>query len=407
MGLLESLMDGRWGVRFALGEGFQGVKQSDVQAVMMRPGDETHWRLTFSPMRLSLRPEEDDVLRADVEREARVLFQQQYEELSPVLGPGRPPPRTEAPDWSPLVELERVSLGAAPVLRLVYRTAYEPGAEMVMGHLLIPVKGGLCQFTVRHMARMTGLRETALLERALQRTPGVELQDMMRRLGGQRAYDDPSEDAAFPEHGLSRVRGALAWLLDPERSGLQVLEPMSLPPPGEVRLPGLGCAVSLPPRFTHVPSEEVGLGPTLAMFSRPLLEEVRLMDVWRAPDRIPPGTGRTEKLMDLAQRNAREWGREGATAMQMDTRPLPEDRGVAQVTNQLQFFARGRPTRSALRWIADTDGTVFRISVGGPPYLTHEELRAQADQVANSWRRLPEDKDKAPPAPAKKWWRFW
>ena len=141
------------------------------------------------------------------------------------------------------------------------------------------------------------------------------------------------------------------------------------------------------------------------MFSRPLLEDIRLMDVWRAPDSLPPGAGRTEKLLALAQRNAREWSQEGASAMQMDTRPLPEAGGRAQVTNQLQFFAHDRPTRSALHWIADTDGVVFRISVGGPPYLSHEELRAQADQVAGSWRRLPGDA--APPPPEKKWWRFW
>jgi hypothetical protein len=406
MGLMDSLTDGRFGVRFAAGARFQGVEQSDFQAVMARPDDDTHWELRLSPMRLALRPEEDGVLRADVEREARVLFQTQHAALASMLGANRPPPRTEDPDWSPLIELERVALGAAPALRLIYRTAYEPGAEVILGRLLIPVEAGLFQITVRHLARTTGLRETALLDRALRQAPGAAPRDVARQLGGQRAYDHPSEDGAFPEHGLSRVRGALAGLMDPERSGLQVLAPMPQPPSGEVLLAELGCAVSPPPRFTRVASEALGLSPTLAMFSRPLIDEVRLMDVWRGPDTLPPGPERTERLVALAQRNAREWEREGATDLRMDTRPLPEAEGVAQVSNQLQFLARGRPTRSASRWIADTDGAVFRILVGGPPYLSPEELLAEADRVAGSWRRLPEDKT-LPTAPAKKWWKFW
>ena len=416
MGLLDALRDGRFGVRFAVGEEFQVSGQSDFQAAMARPADATQWEVTFSPMRLALRPEEDAVLRADVERELRVLFQRQYDALAPrlasALGPGRPPPRTADPDWSPLVELERVRLGTAPALRLVYRTAYEPGAEMILGRLLIPLEAGLCQFTVRHLSRMTGLRETALLERAMQRSPDAKPEDVARQLGGQRAYDSPSEDAAFPEHGLSRVRAALAELGDAQR-GVQVLAPLSPPPSGEVLLPALGCALSPPPRFTQVPSEALGLGPTLAMFSRPLVDEVRLMDVWRAPDTLAPGPERTERLVALAQRNATEWEREGATDMRMDTRPLPEADGVAQVSNALQFVAHGQPTRSVSRWLADTDGAVFRITVGGPLYLSTEELLDEADRAARSWRRLPENKappeqPSAPaPAPAKKWWEFW
>ncbi|NMO21980.1 hypothetical protein HPC49_46560 [Pyxidicoccus fallax] len=409
--LLESLRDGSFGVKFDVGDGFQREDEAEVYAGLERTADDTTWHLAFTPFRLGLRPEDDAVLRDDFERQVRFLFQRQYDMLPSVMG-GTPrlPPRTSDPSWSPLIALERIQVGGAPCLRVLYRLAYEHGLEIVEGLLLIPLASGLFQFKVSHGERFTGYRETALLSDFMRKEPGVPPDELMKR-HGQRAYDSPEWDARFPEHSLSRVRAALTWLTTPEQSGLAVLAPMPPPPRGEVELPGVGCAITPPPRYTPVPSEDVGLSSSIAMFVRLLASDNRTLDVWRSPDTLPPGPGRAEALVNLARRNAQEWVQEGATDITMDTHVLPELDGRPHVANHLRFLARGRPVTNATRWLADADGAVFRVAVGGPPYLPIEELAQEADAVIRSWRRLPDASPRAsaPPAPAAKkpWWRFW
>ncbi|MCP3136247.1 hypothetical protein [Pyxidicoccus xibeiensis] len=411
---LESLRDGRFGVRLHLGEGFQLKSEDETRAELKRTTDDTSWVLSLNPMRLGLRPEHDPVLRSDVEHQLRVSFQDQYDALATRAGPDRSPPRTDDPRWSPLIELDRTLVDGAPVLRVLGRLAYEPGLEVLEARLLVPLAVGTFQVQIRHFARETGGREAALHLLARRKEPGRSPDEIMEHQR-QQDFDDPAWDASFPEHGLSVLRAALAWLTTPERGVLRVLEPLPLPPEGEVILPDLGCAVTPPPRYTLTPSQDMGLGRNIAMFTRLTCGDLRTMDVWRDAAVLPPGPGRAEALVDGARRNAESWAKEGVTDIEVDTQVLPEVDGRPHVSSHVRFVVQGQPMVAATRWLADVDGAVFRITVGGPRDLTYEEFSAEADAILRSWRRLPGEAARpvqaradAPAAPGKKpWWKLW
>jgi hypothetical protein len=71
---------------------------------------------------------------------------------------------------------------------------YQRGKEIVMGHLLIPVAGGLFEVRAICGGGMTGLRESMLLMAAIPKPVEGEAQFL-----SQRQYDDPRHDAMFPE----------------------------------------------------------------------------------------------------------------------------------------------------------------------------------------------------------------
>ncbi|MFP2933102.1 hypothetical protein ACLESO_49730 [Pyxidicoccus sp. 3LG] len=406
---LDSLRDGRFGVRLDVGEGFQRVDEGEWQAQLERPGDGTTWTLSLIPMRLGLRPEHDAVLRNDVERQLRFDFQEQYAALAESAGPDRLPPRTEDPRWSPLIELDRTLVDGAPVLRMLGRLAYERGLEILIARLLVPLAVGTFEVRIRHIARVTGEREVMLHMRTRQKEPGLSPDKIMARQR-QQDFDDPTWDAEFPEHGLSVLRAALSSLTAPERGGLRVLEPLPLPPEGEVTLPDLGCAITPAPRYSLTPSQDMGLGSNIALFFRMTCGDLRTMDVWRGPGVLLPRPERTQALSMLAMENAQSWAREGATDIEMEVRMLPEVDGRSHVSNLVRFVVQKGPVVSAIRWVADADGAVFRIAVGGPRYLSHEELSAEADAVVRSWRRLPEQAGLpavAEAPPKKPWWKLW
>ena len=54
---------------------------------------------------------------------------------------------------------------------VVHRMLYEPGREQIMGHVLVPVRTGLVEFRLLAGSRLTGVRESLLVARAIKRGP--------------------------------------------------------------------------------------------------------------------------------------------------------------------------------------------------------------------------------------------
>jgi hypothetical protein len=390
MTLLEDLGSGNAGVRLQLRAG-QIVHDLPDQAVIRDAERKVGWLLSAKPFRLDLRPELDAILRADVERHARGLFDRSF--VPPEDGALQP--RTSDPSWSPVVEVEPLTLPTGRALRMVHRLTYQPGHETVVGRLLVPVeRGTLCISSVAK-AELTGYRETALMMRAS--ADGGEVDFLP-----QAAYDAPEHDAQFPDHGLSRVRAALAWLLTADGAGLEVTAPMAPLPPGVVELREASCAVLPPARFVRLPAGTLPMSPSLAAFSRVVLgqdEEPRLLDVWDLRETLPR-TDRVQALVALARRTAEGWASEGARDLTVEVAPLPERNQRSELSCTVTFKVANSKIHSCQHWIADIDGRVFRIAEGGESWLPREELQANVAAVAASWRRL------EAPASKRRWWPF-
>jgi microsomal dipeptidase-like Zn-dependent dipeptidase len=84
----------------------------------------------------------------------------------------------------------------------------------------------------------------------------------MKRLGGQRYFDDPRYDSLLPHHPLSQIRAMLGALLAP--GVVQVIDPAPSRPAGELVLPEVGGVMVPPPRYARMSA----LGEKFVVFSR-------------------------------------------------------------------------------------------------------------------------------------------
>jgi hypothetical protein len=411
MSFLDALAAGEYGARFEPPDDFEAVEEHPRGARLFDPGRGCEWHIGLRSSPLALAPEDDALLRDDVERAARFEFEQVYAQLdAPWPGSERLPPRTDEPGWSPVVHCERVRVAGAPALHEIHRLAYEPGAEIIAGSVQIALGTHTLEFGITLRSGTTGLRESLLFTRLMNERPGTDSQDLLRELT-QAQKDAPEHDALVPEHPLAVVRGGLRWLLAGADGRLTVSAPGSVAPAGETELPKAGCAITLPPRYRRF-TPPIPMSPTLVMFARSALGRVlgSTIDVWRLPNVRIEGDDRLAELERLARRNAEEWASEGVTGLEVTTERLAGEGERAQVATRIEMVVQGSPSRSATRWIAEPDGAVFRLGAGGPPYLRHDELRATVDQLVSTFRRLPGDgagvpaKDASPHRP---WWKFW
>jgi hypothetical protein len=416
VGFLDQIANGDLGVRVHFGAGVDSLEEASNAALLRDPERRVAWEIAFVPYRLDLREATLDVLRDDVAIEARAAFDATWTQLGAESeGAERPPARTSDPAWSPLILLESTTLADAPALRVIHRMSYQPTHEMVVGRVLIPVASGVLSISASSLTRATGYRETMRLQAALASRPGTSAEEIARELG-QAGYDDPTYDLLFPDHPLSLVRAALAWLVDAEGGGLVVTDPLRLQPPGEVTLPAAGCAVTPAPRYVALPEGALPIAPTLAVLTRVGLAVTtpRLLDVWRIDDTVILGGDREGQLVKLARKNAAGWAGEGATDVEARVSKLPAKDGRTHVVSEIRFTTENGPTHAVARWMADTDGTVFRVAASGGPWIPKEALRADAEQALNSLRRLDPPtvaaKEEAPAEeavkPKRKWWPF-
>jgi hypothetical protein len=416
VGFLDQIQAGELGARAHFGVGIEQLEQAENAALLRDPERRVAWEIAFVPYLLDLREATADELRADVEGEARAAFDATWEQLGTEMnGDERPPIRTADPAWSPVVLFESTTLDDAPALRVIHRMSYQPTHEMVIGRMLLPVASGVLSISASSLTRNTGYRETMRLHAALASRPGASPEEIGRELG-QAGYDDPTYDLLFPDHPLTLVRAALAWLVDAEGAGLTITDPLQLPPRGEVELLAAGCAVRPPSRYLALPRGALPISPTLAVLTRVGLSVTtpRLLDVWRIEDTVILGADREGQLVRLARKNAADWGGEGATGIDAKVIRLPSKNGRTHAKSEIHFTTENGPTQAVALWMVDTDGVLFRIAASGGPWIPKEALLADAEQALHSLRRLDppvvEAKEEALPAavekPKRKWWPF-
>jgi hypothetical protein len=240
MSLPEDLLSGTHGVRLAAPPELEVIAHDERMIQAVDAATDTTWWFFFEPnVHLDLAPEHHGDLAAALEHHARLMFEEIHGQLA---GDGdKRPPRTVDPSWTAMVEVETVAVDGAPALRTVHRMAYQHGRELVMGHLLVPLRRGLFEVRVLAGDAMTGLREALLVDRLIAAAQGGEVPVL-----SQAEIDDPAHDAACPQHALSRVRAALAGFRT--RATLRVAEPAASID-GERVLRQLGCALTVPARF--------------------------------------------------------------------------------------------------------------------------------------------------------------
>jgi len=244
MGLFESLRDGVLGVEMVFPPTVEPSDWAEMSFQFAGPRAGVGWWVFFFPeISLDLSDNGWPTLTRDVGRQARALFEQMFR------GRDMPPerraqgPRTNDATWSPLIEVERVSIDGGAGLYALHRMTYEPGSEILMGHLLVPCAAGLAEARWVTTAPVTGIREAVWTDKML-RTSGVEA---ALAHPGQAVFDDPALDAEFPDHPLSIAREARRWLAKEVR--VRVLRPAWRDERSTIDLPALGYSLVPPPRF--------------------------------------------------------------------------------------------------------------------------------------------------------------
>ncbi|MBL9004435.1 MAG: hypothetical protein JNJ46_09325 [Myxococcales bacterium] len=409
MGFIDDIKKGLPGLKLAIPESWRVQDEQERRAVLIDAEHRVGWHIVHAPWRADLRPEHFADHKRDLERHARYSFEQQYHQIQLQAQPGqappqRPPVRTSDPEFHPLIQAEYITVCGQPALFTLRRVAYEPVMEAVVGNILIPVATGILDITAFQHTQQTGYRETNLLNHALQKYPGEGPQKLARRLG-QSHFDDPANDAQFPQHPLTCVRAAIRWLLALSKDELDITAPATpLPAPGsEIELPSVGAAIRLPARYALIPDGVLPIPVGVTLLSRVILEggdEPQMLDVRQLSGITLPAEGRPDKLMELLQRQVQEWQQQGGSQIEVHTEAVELPQDPARVSDgarvalavQVSLTLGGVRTHTVVRWLCDHDGRVFRIGVATPPFIPIQEAAADADAVLKSFRRLPPKK---------------
>lgn len=404
MEFLEAVRTGAVGLRLALPGRFaiQGEQKAGAQLVDL--DRQAALMLFHSDLQLDLRPEHHELLVHDVQRHARELFVNHFAVRH---GPQRAGPqadmrpRTEDPDWSPVVSIERVLLDTTVALSVVHRVAYEHGLELVMGHLLVPLRSGLFEFRVIAGNKgPTGVRESQLFAEALAKA-GVKTHEEAQRLMRSLSSDDPRYDSRFADHPLSVVRSMLHMLAIP--GVIQLTQPEPSVPAKEVELPELGCAITPPRRYVRTPRS----AGTLIRFSRVAFaggsagtDGVQEMIVLRlAEEIIPEGTQRLKKRVAAAEDLARRMS-EGAPGTHVETWTSAGEGTDAHALAHTEFQTgvQGEPRqRLVLRVFTGPGGVEQIVMIRASACVPKAELLAELEAVIQSWRPLGDSRP-SPPA---------
>jgi hypothetical protein len=216
----------------------------------------------------------------------------------------------------------------------------------------------------------------------------------------QADYDDPSHDATFANHSLSRVRASIRWLV--AEAGLQVLAPAPRWPGGVVELPALDCAFVPPPRFVREPD---GGEPHVASFQRVSfcttdgIESLQISRV-RELERIAP-----RELRSRSERFTRGWHEaSGVRDLVITTAETTID-GRSHVMVTAEGNGHIGALRNSFLWFIDDRRDAWFISLTASAAVPAAVRNAELDAVARSWRRMTTTAITA--TAAKPWWRFW
>lgn len=378
------MQEGRVGVRFPVPAHLAVEQETSDFALLLDRERELVWTLHRSEYRLDLQPAHEALLRRDIERHARALFERCFEEAERPAWWLPVKPRTSDPAWSPVVEVERVQIGGADALWVVHRMFYEPGNETVMGHLLIPLAQGLFEFRMFKHAEMSGLRESMLTGGQVGAAEDNLERALARRDIDQASFDDPVHDVQFPEHPLSTVRAAQRWLL--EDAQVEVA-PAGQAEAGEVVAPHAGFAVTPPPRYMPLAADDM---PRMR-FSRVSLattDGVQLLTVARLPPARSQAVLTGDELLEMGEELAHD-DIPYAMNPHVTAELLPDVAGRPQVRVHCTYDEAGNaPQHTAFRWFVDEGGAAVMVAVAAARYVPAEELFAQAEEVVGSFRLL-------------------
>lgn len=377
--LLDALTRGSAGVR---------LRQTGEREVLdARPGYarwfEPELSVTFmarhSPFALVLDDPREPSLRRNLEVDARRAFVREYQRLAaePSAGVRSSGPRTDDAQWSPIIEADVVAVPGGRVLRCIHRRSYQPSHEGIWASMRCPVSDGVVVLDALTLSRETGLRESVLMLRLPK-----------REHPGQAYFDAPEHDASFPEHGLSRLRRAVAAWLDPSAGALEITRPSEHAAAGvEVELPGSESAIVPAAGFQLLPPAELSMAPSLSTFTRVGLDTSApsLLDVWRLP--VEPSPRNADELTSLAEQVYGNWAHEGAADIRVHTERRPSTH-TAELRTVVHFTVRGEPKLNIGHWWLCNDGVVFRVGLSIEPPWTVDEWRPAFDEVVYSWRRL-------------------
>jgi len=247
----------------------------------------------------------------------------------------------------------------------------------------------------------TGVRESVLSAACSKDKPKE-----MLAYPGQAFFDDREHDRMFPQHALSRVRAAQAWLTN--EAGLTVTNPPTPFTRTELMLSEAACCITPPPRFLQLRQRALGMTDTLVNFSRvclSVLDDQQLMfGVWHLSN-APIGVRDQTALSSLAKETTAGWARQGAKTVQSEVRELPAADTFTEVECVVNLVVEDRDYVEVQRWISDTAGSVWRLGIGGArPLLDLKETRTLLAQARASFR--PVSRPTRSQRKKRPWWKF-
>src|SRR5262245_38896900 len=152
---VSHLSSGDCGVRWNAPTGT--IVQLSEHELVVRDDARLIWHATISPRPFGAGEGEDDALVEDMQASARAAFDAHWR-TKPDRGPDERP-RTADADWTPLIEASLVKRGGGRCARVIRRLTYEPGDEIIVGHVIVPVALGTVELRIVAKAGMTGVRE--------------------------------------------------------------------------------------------------------------------------------------------------------------------------------------------------------------------------------------------------------
>ncbi len=387
MGLMAALREGSHGVRLSPPAGYRLDEDREDALKLTDLERGVGWFFyVFPGLHLDLDAEHRDGLRRALEWPARDMFDSLFRAQR---RDDEARPRTADPSWSPMIDVEHLLVDGSPALRTVHRMAYEAGREVVMGHLLVPLRKGLFEVRVICRDSFTGLRETALLDaRMAESPPGTDAPGGLR----QADYDDPMHDAAFPEHALSRTRAALHWLLS--EADLRVLERSEAKGVGEVELTKLGCIVRAPPRFVHGSSENEGSFHRVSFCGT---DGVQHLLITRDDAPVRPRILRDEAIA----RSRRIHEGDGVRDIVVGVEVLDASTARPLVLTIVEGTGHVGRLRNAMCWFLDEGDRPWSLCLTATAAVPANVLAAEVTDTARSLRFT------TPPPPRRPWWRPW
>ncbi|MEM7183781.1 MAG: hypothetical protein AAF518_22940 [Spirochaetota bacterium] len=373
------------------------------------------WLIERSLQMVDSRLPEQNLLFLDVEEIARRDFETYFLTSSQEEDSIEDKPRTSDKDWSPVIEKEIISLGETNVLAVIRRLSYHPGSELIVGEVVVPTIDSSYRFIFTVRAGMTGVRESILTQAVIEDVSEEGLDEeefkekLMQKLQQelpQQEMDNRKHDKNFPDHPLSIIRDLIDWLLDVEKSQLQIVQPYSLPKSKKVEIENLGCAFSLPARFVYAPG--IVLNDSMLCFTREAISPLAsrfsfgTFYIWKIPEEQFNGEKTIANLQQFACEVLMAWEQEGATNLRVQTEHIElfEDKNV--VKTEISFEVAHDACYSMAYWFWDIDGVLFRLELSTDPSLPKQEWESALTNVLRSWHRVPIKTNTA-----KKWWQIW